>query len=57
MPVRPCPACGHPAPRFIPSVSQDAHVNYYRCDGCAHVFTVRKDQPDGPHGDVTLRKP
>jgi hypothetical protein len=55
MPTRPCPECQQPAPRHLPHSSRDATTNYYRCGGCGFVFTVDKDQPDGPHRDVTTR--
>lgn len=54
MPLRPCPACKQPAPRFMKEISETALVNYYRCGACGHVFSVAKDAPDGPHRDVTL---
>lgn len=28
------------------SLSDEAMVHYYRCDGCGHVFTVSKGVPD-----------
>lgn len=54
MPVRPCPACGRPSPRYVSGVSETALVNYYRCEACGHVFAVSKDNPDGPHRDITV---
>ena len=46
MPTRPCPECGQTAPRYLPAASDHAVAAYYRCDACAHVFSVPKDQPD-----------
>jgi hypothetical protein len=41
----PCPACGNPAPRFLEATSEDALVDYFRCDGCGCVFNIPKGQP------------
>ena len=54
MPTRPCPHCRKPAPRHLPHSSEQALVNYYRCDDCGHVFAIEKGQPDGPHHPVTV---
>ncbi len=43
MPVRPCPSCGVETPRKLDAVSDHAHVNYYRCPACGHVWTTTKD--------------
>ena len=41
----PCPACKNPAPRFLEAASEDALVDYYRCDECSCVFNVPKGRP------------
>ena len=46
MPTLICPSCGHPTPRRVDSVSDMAHVNYYRCESCQLVWTTPKGQPD-----------
>lgn len=46
MPSRPCPACAATALRYLPKVSVEASVHYYRCDACGHIFTVAKGAPD-----------
>jgi uncharacterized Zn finger protein len=53
MPIRPCPECGEKTPRVL-DMSATAHVNYYRCSACGHVWTTPKDDPDGPIKDVTI---
>ena len=57
MPTRPCPHCLKPAPRHLEYSSNIAVANYYRCDACGFVFSVAKDQPDGPHRPVTTNNP
>jgi hypothetical protein len=42
MPVLPCPQCQHPTPRHLEGASQDAWVNYYRCEYCSYVWNVPK---------------
>lgn len=46
MPAHSCPKCRQPAPRWLPETSKDATVNYYRCDECAHVWNIPKNDPD-----------
>jgi uncharacterized Zn finger protein len=41
VPVLACPNCGALTPREL-SGSDLAHVNYYRCGECAHVWTTDK---------------
>jgi rubrerythrin len=36
--------------------SQDAVVEYWRCDQCGHVWTHEKANPNSPHKDVTVPK-
>ena len=31
--------------RFLPLASEDAEVNYFRCELCRHVWTVDKNDP------------
>lgn len=47
MPVRHCPVCQNPTPRFLEGVSAEALVWYYRCERCGHVWNVQKNDPDG----------
>lgn len=42
---RPCPQCGHQAPRYLPASSAGATVLYYMCDACGCVFHLNKIQP------------
>ena len=53
MPIRPCPECDKLTIRWLEASSRDAHVNYYRCDGCGHVWTLPKSQPDAAPTAVT----
>jgi transposase-like protein len=52
--ARSCPKCQSENPRFLNGASDEAMVNFYRCDECGHVWTVQKSNPDGPTTDVTL---
>ena len=50
MPIRACPQCFRATPKHLEASSKDACVNYYRCEGCGHVWNVPKDDPGGvPH--------
>jgi uncharacterized Zn finger protein len=40
--IRPCPTCGHDAPRLLEESSRDARVNYYRCPHCGTVWNKPK---------------
>jgi hypothetical protein len=40
MPVQPCPACGRTTPKLQDDFIKYALVNYYRCEGCGHVWTT-----------------
>jgi uncharacterized Zn finger protein len=42
MPIQPCPACGQQTPRHLHETSKIAHVNYFRCDSCGHIWTTSK---------------
>ena len=54
MNARCCPKCQSNNLRFLDGASDEALVNFYRCDKCGHVWTVSKYDPDGPTTDVTL---
>jgi hypothetical protein len=45
MPTLICPRCHTETARSLEYPSQFAHVNYYRCANCAHVWTTPKDDP------------
>ena len=38
-----CPACGLATPRLLDESSKTASVNYYRCEGCGHVWSAKKE--------------
>ena len=40
MPVQPCPVCHRPTTRTLDATNKIAHVNYYTCEGCHHVWTT-----------------
>jgi len=48
-----CPNCDHPTPRWLGGPSQDASVDYYRCDVCGHVWNVPTHQPDADAATVS----
>jgi len=48
-----CAHCGGPA-RLLTDLSRQAFVNYYRCDGCGHVWTNEKNKPNSPDTPVTI---
>ena len=54
MPIRPCPVCGAMTPRLVDAIASHA-VWYYHCPNCGHVWTVKKDDPEGPMRDVKQR--
>jgi hypothetical protein len=37
-----CPTCEKPTQRKLDGPSDFATVNYYRCEGCGHVWTTSK---------------
>jgi hypothetical protein len=37
-----CPTCEKPTPRKLDGPNDFATVNYYRCEGCGHVWTTSK---------------
>jgi len=45
MPIRPCPECQSLTVRWLEGISDDAQVNYYRCER-GHVWALPKDQSD-----------
>ena len=48
-----CP-CGHSCPpTYLEWTSSVAHVDYYRCDECGHVWNVQrpKADPSDPNSD------
>jgi len=57
MPIRTCPACNCPKPRFLAECSEDALVNYYRCSTCGHVWATTKDDTVIVRHVTTLTSP
>jgi hypothetical protein len=55
MPRRFCPQCERPG-RLLEAASQNAWVDYYRCDACGHVWTYDKKDLSAPPRDVTLQR-
>ena len=45
--VRPCPHCRNPAAQLLDHSSAHAHVWYFRCSACGHVFAVHRNNPSG----------
>jgi hypothetical protein len=41
----PCPYCGGPDARRLDWVSEEAWVDYFRCDDCCAVWTLEKPEP------------
>lgn len=39
--------------RLLDNVSKDAHVNYYRCPACGHVWQEPKSGVSGQSGNIT----
>jgi hypothetical protein len=54
MPMDLCPKCLKPEPKWLESTSAMAVVNYYRCDGCGHVWHIPKAEPDARPTSVTV---
>jgi rubredoxin len=54
MPYRLCPRCKKQG-RLLEHISQDALVEYYRCDPCNHAWTHAKGDPQAPPQDVTIK--
>jgi transposase-like protein len=55
MPHRLCPNCQIQG-RLLEGPTQNAWVEYWRCDQCGHIWTHDKTNPNSPHVDVTVRK-
>jgi Zn ribbon nucleic-acid-binding protein len=49
MPARICPKCATPG-RHLAATSENAVVDYYRCDKCGHVWAVDRQ---GARRDIT----
>jgi rubredoxin len=49
-----CPNCRAHG-EFLPSVSETARVNYYRCRQCGHVWTHEKGRVPSAPREVTIR--
>ena len=43
MAIHPCPCCHGATPRWLEGCSTLDVVDYYRCEFCAHVWTVARD--------------
>ena len=56
MPIQPCPACDKPTARLLDDASKLAVVNYYRCEGCGHVWTTHRDNGHILHHVTPLTK-
>ncbi|MEP7305976.1 MAG: hypothetical protein ABJA98_10705 [Acidobacteriota bacterium] len=54
--IQPCAECRSLAIRWLDSRSQDAHVNYYRCERCGHVWTLPKGETDLLPTNITHKK-
>src|SRR5215510_11262685 len=52
VPISFCPECGHLG-RFLAEASKIAHVNYYRCDECWHVWALDREHPTSGPRDIT----
>jgi hypothetical protein len=53
MPYSVCPKCLRDG-RHLAASSESSAVDYYRCDGCGHVWAISKKQ--GTSRDVTVAK-
>ena len=54
MPHRLCSICQVQG-RLLEHTSQDALVEYYRCDECGHIWTHEKANPNSPPKAVTVK--
>jgi formate dehydrogenase maturation protein FdhE len=43
-----CPACESRDVHCLTSVSKMAHVDYFRCQSCAHVWSLARPVSDAP---------
>jgi hypothetical protein len=57
MPILPCPQCQNPTARMLDFPSKGAMVWYYRCQNCAHVWTIDKKDPTAMTHVTALREP
>ena len=46
--VVPCPACAATATDCLTNLSQSAHVDYFRCQLCGHVWNLPRALVDAP---------
>ncbi len=53
--IQPCPECRTLTARLLDNISNDAHVNYYRCQACGHVWTLPKGEMDAVPTAITHR--
>ena len=53
MSSHPCPKC-HSLGNHLPATSENALVDYYRCNHCGHVWSLDKQ---GARRDVTIDEP
>ena len=53
MPTQPCLVCQLLAVRWLETVTEEAHLNYYRCERCGHVWTLPKWQIDADPTAIT----
>ena len=51
-----CPDCETSGSFHLDAVSREAHVEYYRCKVCGHVWHVPKQGMTGTQTDVTQRR-
>lgn len=56
MPMQPCPDCGG-AGRFLTDSSENASVDYYRCDRCGAVWVLDRVDSGKPPRIVTPGRP
>ena len=56
MPYRLCPHCSRQG-KLLEHVSQDAMVEYFRCDRCNQAWTHQKNDPTSPPVDITVKLP
>jgi hypothetical protein len=40
--IQPCPMCDRSNALLLAECSKAAYVNYYRCQGCSHIWTASK---------------
>jgi hypothetical protein len=52
----PCPNCSASGNHWLRQISREAHVNYFRCCTCGHVWVFPKRGVPGEPLDVTAPK-